>query len=174
MELLRITRPYFPRTVEAPRSQHMEMERSRPSEKRACSTVPDRDGKRVKLLDGRHNVSVEVHQFETEAFHFTADEVERFREKSTIVRRDRLFCQLFQAFAGIVNNLLRTQPQLIDYEIFAGLPAGRRNNFLNADHLQNLDGRRTQSSSTAGDKHRMISSRSGFEPDGLIGREASY
>ena len=107
----------------------MEMERSRPAEKRACSTVPDRHGKRVKLVDGRHNVTVEVNQFETETFHFTADEIERFIEKSTIVRRDRLFCQLFQAFAGIINNLPRTQPQLIDYEFFASFPAGRRDNF---------------------------------------------
>ena len=123
MELLRITRPYLLRTVEAPRSQRMEMERSRPAEKRACFTVPDRHGKRVKLVDGRHNVSIEVHQFETETFHFTADEVERLSEKSTIVRRDGLFCQLFQAFAGIINNLPRTQPQFIDDEFFDQPPS---------------------------------------------------
>src|SRR5260370_6210100 len=169
--VLRITRPYVLRTVEAPRSQQMKMERSRAAEKRACSTVPDRHGKRVKLLDGRHNVSVEVHQFETEAFHFAADEVERFSEKSTIVRRDRLFSQLFQAFAGIINNMLRTQPKLIDYEFFTSLPAGRRDNPLNADHLQNLDSRRTQSSITAGDKTRVMSSRHGLEQNGLIGCE---
>jgi hypothetical protein len=58
----------------------MEMERSRPAEKRACFPVPDRHGERLNLPDGRHNVSVEVHQFETEALHLAADEVERLGE----------------------------------------------------------------------------------------------
>src|ERR1700730_4948157 len=139
MKLLCVPWPSLPRAVKASCSEQMEMEGSRLPKERACPPVPDRDSERIRFFDRGDDVSIEIHQFETESLHLAPDKVQSLIEKSAAVRCDRLFGQLFQSFASVINHLLGTQSQLIHDEPCTGFPARCGNNFLHTNHLQDLD-----------------------------------